>query len=74
MPKINLTPYSTTTNNYELRTMNFQKQTQTKPILPARVVGKIALPVHHLVRRSLSEVGSPGEGGEKKKRSSSMQP
>jgi hypothetical protein len=32
-PKMNLTPCSTITNNHELRTMNYQKQTQSKPIL-----------------------------------------
>jgi hypothetical protein len=31
------------TNNKKQRTMNYQKRTQTNPILPAYVVGKIAL-------------------------------
>jgi hypothetical protein len=42
MPKMNITPYLTITNNYEQRTMNFQKQSQTKPILSAYVADKIA--------------------------------
>jgi hypothetical protein len=42
MPEMSLTPYSTITNNNEQRTMNSLKQTQTKPILPALVAGKIA--------------------------------
>ncbi len=41
MPKINLTPYSTMTNNNEQRTTNFGKQTQTKPILSACAADKI---------------------------------
>jgi hypothetical protein len=36
-PKINLTPYSTTTNNNEPRTMNYRKQTQTNPILKVTI-------------------------------------
>ena len=33
MPKMIVTPVTSITNNYELRTMNYQKRTQTKPIL-----------------------------------------
>jgi hypothetical protein len=49
-----------TTRNYnEKREMNtWSKQTQSKPILPARVACKIALPVRH----SLSDGGSAVEG------------
>jgi release factor glutamine methyltransferase len=41
--KMRLTPCLTSTNNYEQRTMNSKKQTQSKPILPASMAGKIAL-------------------------------
>jgi hypothetical protein len=69
MPEMSLTPYSTITNNNEQRTMNSLKQTQTKPILPALVAGKIALsetegPVNFALPalRSFSEGGSEGGG------------
>jgi hypothetical protein len=38
---MNLSPVITTTNNNELRTTNFEKQTQTKPILSAYAADKI---------------------------------
>jgi hypothetical protein len=40
---MNSTLVATTTNNDEPRTMNFQKQTQSKPNLPAIQAGKFAL-------------------------------
>jgi hypothetical protein len=43
IPKMTITIVMTTTNNYEQPTMNYSKQTQTNPILPA-FAGKIALP------------------------------
>ena len=43
MPKMNITSVAATTNNYEPRTTNSKKQTQTKPNLPTCVVGKFAL-------------------------------
>jgi len=36
MPKTNLTPCPIMANNNELRTMNYQKRTQTKPTRPER--------------------------------------
>jgi ribonuclease HII len=42
MPRIAVTLIMTMTNNKKQRTMNCQKQSQTKPILPA-IAGKIAL-------------------------------
>jgi hypothetical protein len=39
MPKMNLTPYFTITNNNELQTMNYSKQTQTNPILNRTSMG-----------------------------------
>jgi hypothetical protein len=43
MPKIAVTLIMTITNNKKERSISYQKQSQTKPILPA-IAGKIALP------------------------------
>jgi uncharacterized protein YrrD len=43
MPKKNLIPCSTMTNNKKQPTSNCQKQTQSNPILSACMAGKIAL-------------------------------
>ena len=44
MPKMLVTLLKTMTNNKKQRPMSSRKQTQTKPILPACMAGKIALP------------------------------
>jgi hypothetical protein len=43
MPKMLVSAVVTITTNKKLRTMNSLKRTQTKPILPAYMAGKIAL-------------------------------
>jgi hypothetical protein len=56
--QIFITAMLTKNYNRKCKLDTWSKRTQSKPILPARVAGKIALPV----RRSFSEDGSEVEG------------